>query len=157
AVKSMGGGNMQDNAYSAMASVPGVFIPQGQAGWAQSVYVRGGNYTEVGYQYDGVPVQRAFDQYPGSTLSSLGQQEIQIYNGSSPASAQSDGLAGFINQVIKTGTYPGFGSATGQMGSPSFYHAAKGEFGGATSSRNFTYYAAAFGSNQYNRYASQYN
>ena len=113
AVQGLGGGGSMNQAYSAMASVPGVFIPQGQAGWAQSVYVRGGNYTEVGYQYDGVPVQRAFDQYPGSTLSSLGQQEVQIYNGSAPAAAQSDGLAGFVNQVIKSGTYPGFGSGNG--------------------------------------------
>ena len=157
AVKSLGGGGALDSAYSGIASVPGVFIPISQSGWAQSVYVRGGNYTELGYEYDGVPIQRAFDQYPGGTLSSLGQQELQIYAGSSPASAQSSGLAGFVNQVIKTGTYPGFGTIDGALGSPSFYHKLLGEVGGASSNRNFSYYAAAAGYNQTYRIASQYN
>lgn len=157
AVKSLGGGGALDSAYSGIASVPGVFIPISQSGWAQSVYIRGGNYTELGYEYDGVPIQRAFDQYPGGTLSSLGQQELQVYAGSAPASAQSSGLAGFVNQVIKTGTYPGFGTIDGALGTPSYYHKLLGEVGGASSNRNFSYYAAAAGYNQTYRLASQYN
>ncbi len=60
----LGGGGSLNQAYSAIASVPGVFVPAGQSGWAQSVYIRGGNYTQLGYDYDGVPVQRAYDAYP---------------------------------------------------------------------------------------------
>ncbi|HEY0614040.1 MAG TPA: carboxypeptidase regulatory-like domain-containing protein, partial [Candidatus Elarobacter sp.] len=59
AAQALGGGGALNQAYSAIASVPGVFVPIGQQGWAQSVYVRGGNYTQLGYEYDGVPVQRA--------------------------------------------------------------------------------------------------
>src|SRR5207248_10261717 len=47
-VKGFGGGGALNSAYSGIASVPGVFIPQGQNGWAQSVYVRGANYTQLG-------------------------------------------------------------------------------------------------------------
>ncbi|HEY0799012.1 MAG TPA: carboxypeptidase regulatory-like domain-containing protein, partial [Candidatus Baltobacteraceae bacterium] len=89
-VAGLGGGGSMDSAYSGIASVPGVYIPQGQQGWAQSVFVRGGNYTQLGYEFDGVPVQRAFDQYPGNNVSALGQQELQVYTGAAPADAQSD-------------------------------------------------------------------
>jgi outer membrane receptor protein involved in Fe transport len=156
-VAGLGGGGALNSAYSAIASVPGTFIPQGQSGELQSVYVRGGNYTELGYEFDGVPIQRAFDQYPGSAVSALGQQELQVYTGAAPASSQSTGLAGFINQVIKTGTYPGYGEGDLGIGSPTFYHKAQVEFGGATADRNFSYYVGAAGYNQEYRYASQFD
>ena len=157
AATALGGGGSLNQAYSAIASVPGVFVPTGQEGWAQSVYVRGGNYTQLGYEYDGVPVQRAYDAYPSSTLSALGQQEVQVYTGSQPGSAQSNGLAGFVNQVIKTGTYPGTATAELGIGAPTFYHKGQIEFGGATPDRNFSYYLAAAGYNQSTRYVDQFD
>ena len=153
AVQGLGGGGSMNQAYSAISSVPGVFVPQGQNGIYQSVYVRGGNYTELGYEFDGVPVQRAFDQYPSTYLSSLGQQELQVYTGAAPADAQSTGLAGFVNQVIKTGTYPGFANLNLSLGTPTFYHKAQFEFGGATTNRNFSYYVGLAGYNQQFRFA----
>jgi hypothetical protein len=157
AAAALGGGGALNQAYSAIASVPGVFIPQGQQGWAQAVYVRGGNYTQLGYEYDGVPIQRAYDAYPSNTLSALGQQEVQVYTGSQPGSAQSSGLAGFVNQVIKTGTYPGTGSGEVGFGTPSFYHKGQLEFGGASPDRNFSYYAGAAGYNQTTRVLDQFD
>ena len=157
AAAGLGGGGALNQAYSAIASVPGVFIPQGQQGWGQAVYVRGGNYTQLGYEYDGVPVQRAYDAYPSNTLSALGQQEVQVYTGSQPGSAQSSGLAGFVNQVIKTGTYPGTRTFELGLGAPSFYHKAQAEFGGASPDRNFSYYVAAAGYNQSNRNVDQFD
>jgi hypothetical protein len=157
AVQALGGGGSLNSAYSAIASQPGVFVPQGQSGWAQSVYVRGANYTQLGYEFDGVPVQRSFDQYPATTLSALGQQELQVYTGAQPANAQSGAIGGYINQVIKTGTFPGFGNANLGIGTPTFYHHAMVEAGGASPSRLFSYYAGIAGYNQDFRYASQYN
>jgi len=158
AAAALGGGVALNSAYSGIASVPGVYIPQGQSiGWSTSVYVRGANYTQLGYEFDGVPVQRAFDQYPASTLSALGQQELQVYTGAAPANAQSNAIGGFINQVIKTGTYPGFGNAQLGLGSPTFYHRAMIEAGGASPDRRFTYYAAVAGYDQAFRYGSQFN
>ena len=157
AVQGLGGGGSLNQAYSAISSVPGVYVPQGQNGIYQSVYVRGGNYTELGYEFDGVPIQRAFDQYPSTALSSLGQQELQVYTGAAPADAQSNGLSGFVNQVIKTGTYPGFANLNLSLGTPAFYHKAQFEFGGATTNRNFSYYVGLAGYNQQFRFGSQYN
>ena len=152
-----GGGGSLNQAYSAIASVPGVSIPMGQQGWAQSVYVRGGNYTQLGYEYDGVPVQRAYDAYPSATLSALGSQETQVYTGSQPASAQSSGLAGFVNQVIKTGTYPGVTTIDASVGSPTMYHKFQFETGGASPDRNFSYYIGTGLYNQNSRYIDQFN
>ncbi|TAM72864.1 hypothetical protein EPN44_14755 [bacterium] len=157
AVQSLGGGGGLNNAYSGIASVPGVYVPQGQSGWAQSVYVRGADYTQLGYEYDGVPVQRAFDAYPAATLSALGQQELQVYTGAQPIDAQSTGLGGFINQVIKTGTYPGFANLSLGIGGPAFYHQGQFEIGGANPSRMFSYYIATAGYNQEIRFGSQFN
>jgi hypothetical protein len=156
-VAALGGGGSLNSAYSGIASVPGVFIPQGQSGWAQSVFVRGGNYTQLGYEYDGVPIQRAFDQYPGSNLSTLGQQELQVYTGAAPPSAQSDGIAGFVNQVIRTGQYPGSVTLTTGIGSPTFDHELKLEATGGTTNHNFTYYLGMSGYDQDFRYGSQYD
>ncbi|HET7813746.1 MAG TPA: carboxypeptidase regulatory-like domain-containing protein, partial [Candidatus Baltobacteraceae bacterium] len=148
AAATLGGGGGLNNAYSAIASVPGVFVPGGQKGEYQSIFVRGGNYTQVGYEFDGVPIQRAFDQYPGASLANLGTQEVQVYTGSAPVNTDSTALAGFVNQVIKTGTYPGFGGFTGGLGNPYFYHQAGVEAGGASDDRLFSYYAGFNGYNQ---------
>jgi Carboxypeptidase regulatory-like domain/TonB dependent receptor-like, beta-barrel/TonB-dependent Receptor Plug Domain len=152
AAATLGGGGGLNNAYSAIASVPGVFVPQGQSGEYQSIFIRGANYTQVGYEYDGVPIQRAFDQYPGNNLSNLGQQEVQVYVGSAPTSTGSTALAGFINQVIRTGTYPGFASAQLGFGGPTGYKNLRLEGGGSTPNRSFNYYVGTGGYAQDIRY-----
>ncbi len=110
----LGGGGGLNNAYSAIASMPGAYVPPNQVGVNQTVYIRGGYYDQIGYEYDGVPINRSFDNYPGNSETTLGQQELQIYTGGGEADANATGLAGFINQVIKTGTYPGY--AVGRLG-----------------------------------------
>lgn len=153
----VGGGADLNNAYSAIASMPGAYVPPDQSGVNQTVYIRGGNYDQIGYEYDGVPVNRSFDNYPSHTASTLGQQELQIYTGGGPADSNATGLSGFINQVVKTGTYPGFGSITGRVGTPTFDHEVMVEAGGATPNRNFSYYIGVSGYNQQLRYLTQDN
>ncbi len=147
-VQALGGGGGLNNAYSAIATVPGAYVPVGQAGWYQSVYIRGGDYDQVGYEFDGVPVNRAFDNYPSTNASALGQQELQVYTGASPANAEGQGLAGFINQVIRDGTYPGSASTDIGIGGPTYYHKMNVEAGGATPDRRFSYYVGIGGYNQ---------
>ncbi|MBV8372779.1 MAG: TonB-dependent receptor, partial [Candidatus Eremiobacteraeota bacterium] len=120
-------------------------------------YIRGGYYDQIGYEYDGVPVNRSFDNYPAHSASTLGQQELQIYAGGGGASANATGLAGFINQVVKTGTYPGYANVSGQIGAPTFYHDVSVETGGSTPDRLFSYYVGMSGFNQDFRYLDQNN
>ncbi|MBV9645855.1 MAG: TonB-dependent receptor [Candidatus Eremiobacteraeota bacterium] len=153
----LGGGASLNSLYSGLATAPGLFIPPEQQGPNQSVFIRGGYYDQVGYEYDGVPVNRSFDNYPGGTGTSLGQQELQVYTGGGTAGASAVGLAGFINQVIRTGTYPGFATLEADLGGPTFYHKLQIEAGGATANRNLSYYVAATGWNQDYRYLDQFN
>ena len=157
AVQGVGGGGNLNNAYSAIAIVPGTFVPPNQQGWNQAVYIRGGGFDQVGYEFDGVPVNRSLDNYPGGTVGTLGQQELQVYAGGGTASESASGLAGFINQVIKTGTYPGYASVNAGIGTPSYYHSLQLEAGGASPDRLFSYYVGIGGYNQTYRYFDQFN
>ncbi|MGA8533486.1 MAG: TonB-dependent receptor [Candidatus Tumulicola sp.] len=152
----LGGGSDLNSAYSAVASVPGAYVPSNQSGYLQAVHVRGGDSYEVGYEFDGIPVNRAFDNYPSGSISSLGQLELQVYTGATPAGAEAQGLAGFINQVIKTGTFPGYSEANVAVGSPTFYHSLSLEAGGATPDRTFSYYVGFNGYNQDHIFVDQF-
>jgi hypothetical protein len=153
----LGGGGGLNNAYSAIAAMPGSYVPPNQVGVNQTVYIRGGYYDQIGFEYDGIPINRSFDNFPGNAETTLGQQELQIYTGGGEAEANATGLAGFINQVIKTGTFPGYTYLGGAVGTPTFYHDARIESGGATPDRLFSYYVGISGTNQDFRYFDQFN
>ena len=157
AASAIGGGGGLNSAYSAVASVPGAYVPANQAGYFQTVSIRGGDYDQVGYEFDGVPVNRSFDNYPSSSASSLGNAEVQVYTGANPANSEGQGLSGYINQVIKTGTYPGYATAELGIGTPAYYHRAMVEAGGATPDRLFSYYVGIAGYNQAFNYVDNQN
>lgn len=157
AAATLGGGGGLNNAYSAIAAMPGAYVPPDQMGVNQTVYIRGGYYDQIGYEYDGVPANRSFDNYPSYSATTLGQQELEIYAGGGPASANATGLAGFINQVIKSGTYPGYATISGSLGAPAFYHDLSLEAGGASPDRTFSYYVGLSGIDQNFRYLTNGN
>ncbi|MDP9105020.1 MAG: TonB-dependent receptor, partial [Candidatus Eremiobacteraeota bacterium] len=156
----VGGGGNLNSAWSAIATVPGVFITPNQTGYigaAATISIRGGDYDQIGYELDGVPVNRAFDNYPSGSLSSLGQQELQVYTGATPANSEAEGISGYINQVIRTGTAPASRNLTLAIGTPVFYNKVAFEAGGANPGRTFSYYIGAGAYNQSFRYYDQYN
>jgi hypothetical protein len=156
AASTLSGSGSLTQAYGAIASAPGVNIPSNQQGWYQSVYIRGGDVDQVAYEFDGISTTRQSDLAPIATLTSLGNQEVQVYTGGTPATSNSSGLAGYINQVIKTGTFPGYASADVGIGGPAFYHQATVEVAGATPDRMFSYYVGLSGTNQTFRYGDQF-
>jgi hypothetical protein len=156
AAATLNGSGSLTQAYGAIASAPGVNIPSNQQGWYQSVYIRGGDVDQVAYEFDGIQMTRQSDLAPIGTLTSLGNQEVQVYTGGTPATSNSSGLAGYINQVIKTGTYPGYAAADIGIGGPAFYHQATVEVAGATPDRLFSYYVGLSGTNQTYRYGDQF-
>ncbi len=159
-LQGVGGGGALNSAWSALATVPGVFVMPGQSGYigaGPTISIRGGDYDQIGYEIDGVPINRAFDNYPSGPASSLGQGELQVYTGGGPANAEANGISGFINQVIRTGSYPGFSNVDLGIGGPAYYHKASFEFGGASPDHNFSYYLGLGGYNQDFRIADQFN
>ncbi len=153
----LGGAGSINQSYGAIASAPGVNYDQGQQGWYQNVYIRGGDLDQVAYEFDGVPVIRESDQGAVTTLTSLGQAEVQVYTGGTPASADAPGLAGYINQVVKSGTYPGYANFTSGVGGPTLYNKATLEVGGATPDRLFSYYVGGQLVVQNYRFGDQFN
>lgn len=153
----LGGGALLNQAYSAISTVPGAYVIPNQSGYYATINIRGGDYDQVGYEFDGVPVNRSFDNYASSSASSLGNAEVQVYTGANPANSEGQGLAGFINQVIKSGTYPGYATGSLGIGTPAFYHRAALEIGGSTPDRLFSYYLGVAGLNQSFNYVNNNN
>ncbi|MBV8162663.1 MAG: TonB-dependent receptor [Candidatus Eremiobacteraeota bacterium] len=146
-----------NQAYGAIATAPGVNYDQGQQGWYQNIFIRGGDIDQVAYEFDGVPVIRESDDGAVTTLTNLGQAEVQVYAGGTPASADAPGLAGYINQVVKTGTYPGYANMAMGIGGPPLYNKAMLEAAGGTPDRLFTYYVGTQYVTQDNRFGDQFN
>jgi hypothetical protein len=153
----LNGGGGIDNDYSAITAVPGAFVAPAQQGWNQPIFIRGGAFDEVGYEFDGIPVNRTYDNAPLTTLSTMGQQSLQVYTGAAPADAESHGLSGYVNQVVRTGTYPGFTDLTLGVGSPSLYNKFDLEAGGSEPNRRFTYFVTVGGYDQAFRFVDQFN
>jgi hypothetical protein len=156
-VAALGGGGSLNSAYSAIATIPGAYVVPNQTGYFQTVHIRGGDFDQVGYEFDGVPVNRSFDNYASSSASSLGNAEVQVYTGANPANSEGQGLSGYINQVIKTGAFPGYAEGSLGIGTPAFYHRAAVEIGGATPDRLFSYYVGISGSSQAYNYVNNQN
>ena len=157
ATATLAGSGSLNQAYGSVASAPGVVYQQGQQGWYQSIFIRGGDIDQTAYEVDGIPVMRVSDSATITSLSSLGQQEMQVYTGGTPASADASGIAGYINQVIKTGTYPGFEDLKLGVGGPALYNSVQFEAGGATPDRRFSYYVGEAMTAQGYRYGDQFN
>ena len=156
----LGGGGTLNSAWSAISSVPGVFVAPNQNGYigaGPTLSIRGGDYDQIGYELDGVPVNRSFDNYPSGVLSSLGQQEVQVYTGAAPAGAEADAISGYINQVIRTGTAPATNSLDLSVATPILYNRVAFEAGGANPSRTFSYYLGTGAYNQAFRYYDESN
>jgi hypothetical protein len=153
--KALGGPGGVDQAYSALALVPGVYVPQGQQGWYQPIYIRGGDQDQIGYELDGIPANRSYDNAPMSLLSNVGTQELQVYTGGASASSDGQGISGYINSVVKTGTNPPFANLDLGVGSPVGYQKASFEWG-ATAGR-LSYYIGTAVVNQNYRFYDQYN
>ena len=157
-VQALGGGGNLNTAYGALLSVPGVVLPYGGNGTqGQVIFIHGASYAQVGYDFDGIPVNRAFDNYNANSLSNLGQQELQVVTSGSSASSSTASVAGLISQVIRTGTTPGFTTLNLQLGAPAAFHSGQVEIGGATKNRNFSYYAGLLRWDQSNRYFDPFN
>jgi hypothetical protein len=129
AAKPLAGPGSIDQSYGALAVVPGVYVPQAQQGWYQPIFMRGGDQD----------------------------QELQVYTGGATASSEGQGISGYINQVVKSGTRTPFGSVTYALGFPTGYQKGGFEVGGAVPDGRFSYYIAGAIAFQSYRFVDQYN
>jgi Carboxypeptidase regulatory-like domain len=153
----LGGPGNLNQAYAAMVSVPGVNLPQAQQGWYQTAYIRGGDQDQIGWEFDGIPVNRSYDNAPMTFLSNLGQQELQVYTGGTLATSDASSISGYVNQVVKRGSYPGSTSMTLGIGWPALYNKGTLEISGATPGNKLSYYVATLATSTGYRYLNQNN
>ncbi len=144
---------------SVVGSLPGVVRAVGTGGGygAQGqLSLRGGAPDQVGYELDGVPLNRGFDFYNGTSFVTNGLASLQVYTGGAPADA-GRAMSGYINQVFQRGKYPGGADFTGVMGTPLYNHTLQADIYGATPDNRFTYYVSTLALNSYFNFGNRSN
>jgi hypothetical protein len=132
-----------------VGSLPGVVRAVGTGGGYEgngSLSVRGGSNDQIGFELEGIPLNRGFDSANATSFVTNGLGSLEVYTGGAPADSGRS-MAGFINEVMHRGTYPGGGDATFVNGFPTFNHTFTGDMYGGTPDRRFTYYLSILGSN----------
>lgn len=140
-------GDLHETLYQYLAATPGVT----GTGFPAQPRVRGGQVTDLGYEFEGIPIQDRITGFFTTNLSNIGISNIEVYTGGLPASGATNGT-GFFNSVLKTGTYPAFTNAFLQVTSPEANHYVTLERGAATIDHRFSYYVGFDGVNSTNQY-----
>ncbi|MHB8364586.1 MAG: carboxypeptidase-like regulatory domain-containing protein, partial [Vulcanimicrobiaceae bacterium] len=130
-----GGDNLHKTLYQYMQALPGVTAD----GYPSQPRIRGGQVTDLGYEFDGIPIQDRITGFFTTNLSSVGISNVEVYTGGLTAENAANGT-GVINSVVKTGTYPSFGDVSFGVTSPDQNNYTTLEYGGMTPNRKFSYY-----------------
>ncbi|MBV8461641.1 MAG: carboxypeptidase regulatory-like domain-containing protein, partial [Candidatus Eremiobacteraeota bacterium] len=118
--------------------------------------IRGGAPDQVGYELDGIPLNRGFDFYNGTSFNTNGLASLEVYTGGAPADA-GRAMSGYINEIIQRGKYPGGADFTAIMGAPLFNHSVQADVYGATPDNRFSYYVSTLATNNYVNFGDRSN
>ena len=145
---------------SAVGSLPGVIryavgSGPGYGGQGQ-LSIRGGAPDQVGYELDGIPLNRGFDFYNGTSFNTNGLASLEVYTGGAPADS-GRAMSGYINEVIQRGKYPGGADFTATVGSPLFNHSMLADVYGGTPDGHFSYYVSTLATNNYVNFGDRSN
>jgi hypothetical protein len=132
--------------YNFLAVTPGVTSTIGS-----QPRIRGGQVTDLGYEFEGIPIQDDIVGFFTSNLSNVGLQNVEVYTGGLAGAGAVHGT-GYFNSVLKSGTYPGFASLGIQASSPEANQYLSFEDGGATPDHKYSWYIAFNGVNSQNQY-----
>jgi hypothetical protein len=146
---SAGGAETLYSQNGVVGSLPGVVRTVGSGGgyFGQgTLSVRGGAYDQVGFELDGVPLNRGFDFYNSTSFVTNGLASLEVYTGGEPADA-GRAMSGYVNQVMQRGKYPGGADFTAVAGSPAFDHTLQTDIYGGDPNGKFTYYVSTLAVN----------
>lgn len=146
-----GGDNLHHTIYEYLDTVPGV-TPIG-GGYPAEPSIRGGYDVDNGYELDGIPITERMTGFFTTNLTDLGIGNVEVYTGGLSAQNAGNGV-GVINSVIRTGTYPAFGTVSLGLTSPDFNHFTRVEYGSATPDHRFSYYLGFDSANSQNEFNS---
>lgn len=139
--------NTHETLYQYLAVTPGVT----GTGFPSQPRVRGGQVTDLGYEFDGIPIQDRMTGFFTTNLANIGIGNIEVYTGGLPASGSTNGT-GYFNSVVKTGTYPAYTQIALQATSPEANQYVTLEHGWATPDHRFSGYIGFDGVNSTNQY-----
>ncbi|HKU68092.1 MAG TPA: TonB-dependent receptor [Candidatus Baltobacteraceae bacterium] len=140
--------NTHETLYQYLAVTPGVT----GTGFPSQPRVRGGQVTDLGYQFDGIPIQDRMTGFFTTNLANIGIGNIEVYTGGLPASGSTNGT-GFFNSVVKTGTYPASTQISVQVTSPEANQYLTVEQSWATPDHKYSAYIGFDGVNSTNQYS----
>jgi hypothetical protein len=141
---SAGGAETLYSQNGVVGSLPGVTRTVGTGGGYAgngSLSIRGGSNDQVGFELEGIPLNRSFDSANATSFLTNGLSQLQVYTGGEPADSGRS-MAGYINEIIRRGTYPGGGDITFVIGTPNLTNTVQADVYGGTPNRKFTYYAS---------------
>jgi outer membrane receptor protein involved in Fe transport len=132
-----------------VGSLPGVVRSIGSGGGYSgngTLSVRGGSNDQVGFELEGIPLNRGFDSANATSFVTNGLASLEIYTGGAPADSGRS-MSGYINEVMRRGSYPGGGDMTLVGGFPTYNHTMQFDLYGATPDRKFSYYVSSLAVN----------
>jgi len=108
---------------------------------SNSPIIRGGTTTEVGWEFEEIPIVDRTVGFYVTELSTTGLQNVEVTTGGLSAE-QGGSNGGIVNMVVKQGTYPSFGDATLSAGGPAYAHDLEAEYGTATPDNKWSWFFA---------------
>ena len=156
---SAGGAESLYSQNGVVGSLPGVVRAVGSGGTYNgqgTLSLRGGAYDQVGFELEGIPLNRGFDFYNSTALATNGLASVEVYTGGAPADS-GRAMSGFINGTIQRGRYPGGADFSGSFGGQAFAHALQVAMYGGTPDGRFSYYVSTLSNDQSYLYGDRAN
>ena len=108
---------------------------------SNSPIVRGGTTTEVGWEFEEIPIVDRTVGFYTTELSTTGIGNVAVTTGGLSAD-QGGSNGGIINMVVNQGTYPQKGWVTFGVGGPAYDHTLDLSYGTATPDNRWSFYVA---------------
>lgn len=132
-----------------VGSLPGVLRDVGTGGGYAgngSISMRGGTSDQVGFELEGIPLNRSFDAANATSFVTNGLASLEVYTGGEPADAGRS-MAGYVNAQIRRGGYPGGSDLTFIAGGPVYNHSMQVDAYGGSPDRRFTWFMSTLSVN----------
>jgi Carboxypeptidase regulatory-like domain/TonB-dependent Receptor Plug Domain len=156
---SMGGSETLNSQYGVLSSLPGVIrtVGTGSGYYGNNmISVRGGTPDQIGFELEGVPLNRSFDKYNGGSFAMNGIASIELYTGGENADS-GHSMSGYVNGTIQRGSYPGGADLSAFVGGPAYSHSLQADVKGGTANGKFTYFVSTLAMNSSVRYSNASN
>jgi len=156
----VGGSESMYSQNAIVGSMPGVVHQIGVGGGYQqgqgTISLRGGAFDQVGFELEGIPLNRGFDFYNGTPFVSNGLSSLEVYTGGAPADS-GGAMSGFINEVVQRGSYPGFANFNLTLGSPTLNNTYQLQWADGTPNNKFTWFISSLGMYATNNFGDRSN